>query len=191
MAPNARTRAAASRFVLLLRGVNVGRGPRVPMADLRTLLESLGHRHVSTLLNSGNAMFSAEDGDAAAHAPAIAAALKERLGVDTPVVVVSAATFAAIVVGNPIVPPASDHARFLVAFAMEAAALTALERLRPLLQPGERLAVTPQAAYLHCTAGLLESRAGAALLGPAGRGVTTRNWNTVLKLAARLAEGAS
>ena len=40
------------------------------------------------------------------------------------------------------------------------------------------------AAYLHCPAGILESRAGEALLGKLGRAATTRNWATVLKLHA-------
>lgn len=46
-------------FVALLRGVNVGKAKRVPMAELRALLAGLGHTGVATLLNSGNAVFSA------------------------------------------------------------------------------------------------------------------------------------
>lgn len=40
------------------------------------------------------------------------------------------------------------------------------------------------AAYLHCPGGLLESQVGKALPGRAGKAVTSRNWATVLKLAA-------
>jgi len=47
-----------ARQVALLRGINVGRAKRVAMADLRTLVESLGYREVSTLLNSGNVVFT-------------------------------------------------------------------------------------------------------------------------------------
>jgi uncharacterized protein (DUF1697 family) len=179
--------APPSRFVLLLRGVNVGSGHKVPMAELRALLASLGHGDVSTLLNSGNAVFTASTGDAAMHARAIAATVQARFGVTTPAVVKSAAEFAAIVDGNPFPPPATAHAHFLVAFAMDPAALEALEGLQAQLQPGERLAVTPRAAYLHCPGGVLESRVGAAMLGPTGRRLTTRNWGTVLKISARLA----
>jgi uncharacterized protein (DUF1697 family) len=42
------------------------------------------------------------------------------------------------------------------------------------------------AAYLHCARGILESEVGSALLGKAGRAVTTRNWATTLKLEALL-----
>lgn len=45
------------RFVVLLRGINVGTSKRIEMKRLRTLLESLGYSNVSTYLNSGNALF--------------------------------------------------------------------------------------------------------------------------------------
>src|SRR5438045_8898034 len=48
-----------STQVALLRGINVGRGKRIAMADLRALCERLGHRDVRTLLNSGNIVFTA------------------------------------------------------------------------------------------------------------------------------------
>ncbi len=44
-------------YVVLLRGVNVGKAVRVPMKDLKTLLEELGFTDVVTYLNSGNAVF--------------------------------------------------------------------------------------------------------------------------------------
>jgi len=47
------------KFVVLLRGVNVGGAKRVPMAQFRALLSDLGYGGVGTLLNSGNAVFSA------------------------------------------------------------------------------------------------------------------------------------
>ena len=48
----------ATRYVLLLRGINVGRGRRVSMQDLRALLAGLGYTDVATLLQSGNAVFT-------------------------------------------------------------------------------------------------------------------------------------
>ena len=44
-------------YVALLRAVNVG-GTKLPMADLRALLEGLGLTNVRTYLQSGNAVFS-------------------------------------------------------------------------------------------------------------------------------------
>jgi uncharacterized protein (DUF1697 family) len=59
-----------------------------------------------------------------------------------------------------------------------------LAPVQALAGPDERFVVGAHAAYLHCPAGILASRAGEALLGRAGRTVTTRNWATTLKLHA-------
>jgi uncharacterized protein (DUF1697 family) len=176
-----------TRFVVLLRGVNVGKGHRVPMAEFHLLLEALGHRAVKTLLNSGNAVFTPSGGAVTARLHQdIAAAVQTRCGVTTPVIVKSTAQWAAIVRANPMVPPLAEHSRFLVALAQEAATLEALAALQPLVSATEQFTVTADAAYLHCPAGLLQSKVGAALVGRLGKGVTTRNWATVLKLEALL-----
>ncbi|MFY9510497.1 MAG: DUF1697 domain-containing protein [Rubrivivax sp.] len=172
------------RFVVLLRGVNVGKGNRVPMAEFKTLLEDLGHTEVTTLLNSGNAVFSSAGRSTTRHAAAIAAALQHRLGVITPAVVKSAAELRTIIDANPMPPPEADQSRFLVAFAADAATLQALLPLQSLAEAPERFVVTDVAAFLHCPQGLLQSRVGEALLGKVGKTVTTRNWATVLKLHA-------
>ena len=174
------------RFVVLLRGVNVGKGPRVPMAGLRELLTALGHGEVQTLLNSGNAVFSSRAREPARLAEAIAQAVEQAFGVTTPVIVKSAAQFDTIVRESPIAPPESAHSHCLVAFSMAPEALQALAVLQPLVQPGERWVITDHAAYLHCPGGLLQSRIGEALLGRAGRALTTRNWATTRKLHALL-----
>lgn len=178
------------RFVVLLRGVNVGKGNRVPMADFQQALEQLGYAAVRTILNSGNAVFTATGRSPRKHADAIAALVRDRYGVVTPVVVKSATEFATIVDGNPIVPPETEHSRFLVVFAMDPARLVAIDSLQPLVRPGERLVVKDEAAYLHCAGGLLESKVGEAVLGKAGRGVTTRNWGTVLKIESLLGQSS-
>jgi uncharacterized protein (DUF1697 family) len=177
-------------FIALLRGVNVGKAKRVPMAELRALLGELGYTGVATLLNSGNALFGAARGAPAAHAKRIAAAIAERLGVEVPVIVVPAPTLHAIVAENALAPGADDPSRLMVAFVQDPASLAEVAGIAPLVVSPERFLVGAHAAYLHCASGILESKAGAALLGKAGRAATTRNWATVLKLQA-MAKGAA
>jgi uncharacterized protein (DUF1697 family) len=107
-------------FVALLRGANVGKGKRVPMGELRALLCALGYTGVSTLLNSGNAVFRAPRGTPAKHSLDIAAAICTQLKVDVPVIVKSAGELAAIIAENPIKPGANEHPRLLVAFVQTA-----------------------------------------------------------------------
>ena len=49
-----------TRYVALLRGINVGGNKRIAMADLRALCEGLGFEHVRTLLQSGNVVLDCE-----------------------------------------------------------------------------------------------------------------------------------
>jgi uncharacterized protein (DUF1697 family) len=170
------------RFVALLRGVNVGPNKRVPMADLRALLAGLGHTGVRTLLNSGNAIFDSAGRSTAAHAARIRAAISDTLRIDVPVVVKSARDLAAIEAANRLAELAPDPTRLFVAFAPDAAALQGLRKLEPLLLPSERVLFGDHALYLWCPDGILQSRAGEALLGKVGQAVTTRNWATVKKI---------
>lgn len=175
-------------FVALLRGVNVGKAKRVPMAELRALLCGLGYTGVATLLNSGNAVFRAPRGTPAKHSANIAAAISTQLKVEVPVIVKSASELAAIISENPIKAAASEHPRFLVAFIQDSKAMPSLAAIGSLVVPPEQFAVGKSAAYLLCAAGILESKAAGALLGKAGRLATTRNWATVLKLQALASE---
>ncbi len=175
-------------FVALLRGINVGKAKRVPMAELRFLLGELGYADVQTLLNSGNAVFHSPRSSTKAHARAIAHAIFDRLGFEVPVVVKSATQLAAIIKANPLRDSVVDPSRLLVVYTQEADALAALSSIEPLIVPPESFTIGAEAAYLHCAAGILESAAGAALLGKLGKSATTRNWATTLKLQA-LIEG--
>lgn len=48
------------RYIVLLRGVNVGGKARIPMAELRDCLEELGFVDVSTYIASGNVLLSSD-----------------------------------------------------------------------------------------------------------------------------------
>ena len=172
------------RFVALLRGVNVGGAKRVPMAEFRALLSGLGYTAVSTLLNSGNAVFSAARGAPAGHATKIDAAISARLKLEVPVIVRSARELSLVVAENPIRAEESDHSRFLVTFIQDTKALNDWASIGPLVRAPEQFAVGKTAAYLLCANGILESKAWALLLRKAGGSTTTRNWATVLKLVA-------
>jgi uncharacterized protein (DUF1697 family) len=70
--------------VAFLRGINVGGRNIVPMADLRSTLASAGLGDVRTYIQSGNVVFRSADTDPAT---TIATAVRDRFGVESPVVV--------------------------------------------------------------------------------------------------------
>ena len=97
-------------YVALLRAVNVG-GAKVPMADLRALLEGLGLTHVRTYLQSGNAVFDAGDGSepAAVLATAIEVRIERDLGPRVGVLVLPGETMADIAAANPFLAESDDE----------------------------------------------------------------------------------
>lgn len=178
-----------STYIALLRGINVGKAKRIAMADLRTLLADLGYTDVVTLLNSGNVVFKAGKGLPKKLAADISAAIATRLGIEVPVIVLSAKDLASIAEENPFADTAGDPSRLLVAFVADASVLAVMSAITPHVMAPEQFHIGSQAAYLHCASGILESKAAEALLGKAGKAATTRNWATVQKLQALVEKG--
>jgi uncharacterized protein (DUF1697 family) len=176
------------RCVALFRGINVGKAKRVAMADLRVLLGKLGYADVATLLNSGNAVFTAKSGTTAQHAGQIREAVAKTLGVDARVIVKSSKELSAIFAGNPFAGIATDPSRLLVAFVQDDAGLAAVKKLMAEDWGNERLYVGKHAAYLWCADGILESRALVKLLSGLEDLGTTRNWATLGKIHTLMTE---
>lgn len=77
-----------TRYIALLRGVNISGKNKVPMAELRSCFADLGYADVSTHLNSGNVIFSAAEDGETALADSIRTVIRGRLGLDVPVFVI-------------------------------------------------------------------------------------------------------
>jgi len=177
------------RRVALLRGVNVGKAKRVPMAKLRELVEDLGYRDVRTLLNSGSVVFRVPGRGAGDAAMRIEKAIEARLGVSTRVTVLTGKDVATAVRDNPLASVAGDPARLLVLAFHDP---EAMERLEPLLEQRwapEVLALGPRVAYLWCADGIVKSRLWTAANRCLGDVATARNMTTMMKLLA-LVEGS-
>ena len=176
------------RYVALFRGINVGKAKRIAMADLRALLEKLGFTDIQTLLNSGNAVFSGAAEPPDKLAARLRATVAKKLGVDALVIIKSGKDVAGIMAGNAIEKLATDHSRLLVAMTNDAKALAALRSIAKLAWGAEKVHVGKHAAYVWCANGILESKAAVALLKNLSETGTTRNWATLAKIHALMAE---
>ena len=175
------------RCVALLRGINVGKAKRVAMRDLRDLVGQLGFRDVTTLLNSGNVVFTApRAGQARAAAARIEQAVTQQLGIRSRVTVLSAADIATIVAENTLGHVADNPSRLLVTVLSHPGDRVKLEPLSKRSWAPSVLAVGSRAAYAWCPDGVLASELTEAMGRILGDGATTRNWGTVTKLHALL-----
>jgi len=171
-------------FVLLLRGINVGRNKRLAMADLRDLLTDLGYDDVRTHLNSGNAVFVGPAGKPAAVAATIQAAISDRLGMSVPSLVLTAAELAAVVRGNPFPERVTDGAKLMAHLLFATPTAAARKAFDPVTLDPDNIRVGERVVYQWCAGGLLDAPAvGPAVIKHWGTDVTARNWNTMATLA--------
>lgn len=174
------------RYVALFRGINVGPHKRIAMADLRALLGRLGYADVATLLNSGNAVFTANAEPAATHAARIREAVRTKLGVDALVIVKSDKEIAGAIAGNALVKIVTNQSKLLVALTGDSKGLSKVKAVAREQWGAEKVHVGKHAAYIWCANGILESKAAVALLKNLADTGTTRNWGTLNKIHALL-----
>ncbi|TQM02242.1 DUF1697 domain-containing protein [Pseudonocardia kunmingensis] len=176
-----------ARYVVLLRGINVGRAKRVAMADLRDLLTGMGYGAVRTHLNSGNVVLTGDDSgdaDTCVHAARIEAAIRDRLGVDVRCAVLTADELRAIVDGHPFADVADNGSRMMAYVYVSPVDPALVAGHPPVPQDPERARVGDRAVYQWCPDGLM----AAPDIGPYVKehlrtDVTARNWNTITTLA--------
>jgi uncharacterized protein (DUF1697 family) len=174
----------AGRQVALIRGINVGHAKRVAMADLRAMFERLGYSDVSTLLNSGNVVFTTPRAAPGTAVARIEEALATQLAVPAKVIVLTAAEVAAAVADNPLVGLAADPSRLMVTVLGKPADRKRLEPLARQKWAPEALALGSRVAYMWCPEGILVSPLAKAVGRVLGDDTTARNWATMLKLHA-------
>ena len=104
---------AMTRFIALLRGVNVG-GRTIKSAELAEVFRGLGYDAVKPVLASGNVVFEAQ-GEASALRSDIEHALTETFGYDAKVHVLDTDALAAIVDAYPFAQRDGWH-RYVVFF---------------------------------------------------------------------------
>jgi len=174
------------RWVALLRAVNLGRDNKVPMAELRLLLEEAGYGNVRTYIASGNVLLDGPRG-AAALAAALERVVVDAFGVTTTVMLRKPRELAAAVEAHPF---GADTSETHVAFLAKRPAKAAAARLEA-VDPGADLAVLSGAeVYLRLPRGVHGSPLSIARIEKLlGVPATLRNWRTVVALA-ELAAGA-
>ena len=168
-------------WVALVRGVNVGGGNRLPMAELRASIESLGYDDVTTYIQSGNVVFCTDEAE---HdiVDRIRAVVADRHGLSVPVVVRAGDELAGLADRHPFAADGIDPKLLHVAF---------LDR-RPDVAGGpdpdrwlpDRWAVAGRELFLAYPGGSARSKMTIDQFErPWGVTATARNLNTIVKLA--------
>jgi len=168
-----------TRFVALLRGVNVG-GVNVKMADLSEVVRGLGYDDVKTVLASGNVLFTTTDSSATAK-ETLETALRARFGYEAWVHVLTQAAIGDIVDAYPFPRSAEKHAYVVFILKPEVRDELLAVELDPAV---EQAKAGDGVVYWSVPKGsTLDSAMGKAQgSGRHKQWLTTRNLNTLEKL---------
>jgi uncharacterized protein (DUF1697 family) len=173
-------------YVAFLRGINVGGNSVIKMADLKAAFARMGFRDVRTVLASGNVIFAAIAKDSKMLAKEIEAGMKKTFGKDFGVVVRSLDYLKKLQSLEPFKEiRATPSAKFYVTFLAEGAVQPAITI--PYSTPQKELRILrATASEVFCVVDLAKGmgtpEAMAFLEKEFGSRLTTRNWNTVLKV---------
>ena len=172
-------------WVALLRGVNVGGGNRLPMADLRASFESLGYADVATYIQSGNVVFRTDESEDTI-VRRLRGVLDDRHGLAVPVVVRSGDELEGIVERHPFAGDRIEPKLLHVAFLDRAPDHTDVPEADRWLP--DRWALDGRELYLAYPGGSARSKMTIEQFErPWGVSATARNLNTVAKLAEMVA----
>jgi uncharacterized protein (DUF1697 family) len=172
-------------YAALLRGINVGGNRKVPMADLRTLMEDLGHGGVRSYLQSGQAVFTADHGDEDSLAAELTEAIEKRFGFTVDVIVRDHAYLKAIADNCPFPAAELEGKQLHVTYFSAPVDADRFAEIDQSAYLPEEFRLGDRALYLYAPNGLGRSKLAEQLSRPRlNKGViaTSRNWNTVVKL---------
>jgi uncharacterized protein (DUF1697 family) len=169
-------------WIVLLRGINVGGANRLAMADLRELMNRLGHTGVSTYIQSGNVVVTSTRSDRAALAAEICDGIQASFEMAVSAVLRTPDELRAALAANPF-PTEPDGTKVLITFLSGPPSSDDVARLEPERFVPDRFELLGSELYGHYPNGAGRSKMTLDYFEKRlkVRG-TARNLNTVAKL---------
>jgi uncharacterized protein (DUF1697 family) len=189
--PNFQMRTPPTNSCLaLIRGVNVG-GKVLSMERLRETLTAAGFANVSTYIQSGNIIFRVARGTPEKSSKKIEELIRNKFDLDVSVIVRTSAELQRIIAANPFISETGiDESRLHVTFLARSPARVAIQALAAIPAGADRFHHAGTEIYLHCPNGYGKTKLSNNVIERVlAVRATTRNWNTVRKLAEMLREG--
>ena len=174
-----------SQYIVLLRGINVGTGRKVPMADLRKLCESLGLQQVQTYIQSGNLVFELPSPEPIPELEArLQKAFSEAFGFEIPVLIRTSEEWTNSIAQNPYLKEENvDIERLHLTCLKELPSPELLEKIKTFQYLPDRYEIIGRDVFIFCAAGYGTSKlVNSFFESKLKTSGTTRNWKTVMQL---------
>jgi uncharacterized protein (DUF1697 family) len=166
------------RYIVLLRGINVSGKNKLPMAELRAILSSLGYQNIQTYIQSGNIVLDTKETKSKV-CKKIKEAILLKYNYDVPVLARTISDWKRIIENNPY-KNREDQKKMYFTFLKGAAKETSIEVNKA---PGDEFAIIDDVVYLYCEGGYGNTKLSNNLFeNKLKTKATTRNFNTTMKL---------
>jgi uncharacterized protein (DUF1697 family) len=178
-----------SRYVVLLRGINVGGNKGIKMGDLRDALKAAGVDDPRTLLQSGNVVVES-NADTQALVDIVETTIGSTFGFHSTVIVRTAAEIEELLANHPFGDEQLEDGRFAhVGFCRDQPDRDGFEALQEGHAGSEEMKLIGRELFVYYPDGSGRSKLTNSVIEKhLGTPTTSRNWNTVEKLAAILDE---
>lgn len=177
-------------WIALFRGINVGGKNILPMAELRSDLESLKLKNVRTYIQSGNVVFESTAKTGASLGKKIGGHVEKRYGFRPRILLLDREALQKAIDSNPFPKGKSDPKTLSFFFLAEPAANPDLKRVENAKTSTEKYKLTDGVFYLHAPDGFGRSKLAASVEKYLGVVTTARNYRTVDKLWSMVAESS-
>ena len=176
-------------WIGLFRGINVGGNNILPMAKLKSDLESLKLRNVRTYIQSGNVVFDASAKTASSLTKKIVRRIEEHHGFRPHLLILNREDLLTAIESNPF--PEAHPSTLHFFFLAEPAADSDTKALENAKSPTENYKLTSHVFYLHASDGIGRSKLAANVEKYLGVVTTARNYRTVEKLLSMVTQADS
>ncbi len=179
-----------NRYIILLRGVNVG-GVSLKMEDFRAALAYIGFKDIKTYIQSGNAVADSADSTLRKMESEIEFELAAKIGRKVAAIVSPLEEFSAIAAGHPLADRGPADRLYLTLLSQVPSRGDA-ENLLDTMNGVDEHAIEGRAVYSYYGDGYGSSRRDNTFIEKMLKvTATTRNWNSVQALAALAAGKAA
>ena len=173
-----------TKYLALLRGINVSGHNMIKMDALKKMLENMGFQNVETYIQSGNVFLESEEENAASIGFKIKQEIAKVFGYDVPVIMVSKSDLELCFKNNSFLKEkACDSKKLYVAFISKELTPSAINELKISNFKPDQAAIDTTRIYIKYAIGAGKTNLDQKYIEKKLNVVATiRNWNTVTKL---------
>lgn len=183
-----------TKYIAILRGINVGGKRKILMADLKELFSKLGFSYIETYIQSGNVIFNMKTKeDNLILANKIEQSILKNFKFEVPVIVRSVDEFKDVISKNIFAKEKeTDIERLHLTFLKEVPETEKSEKIKSYNYYPDNFKIIGKNVFVYCSGKYSDSKLTNSFFeNKLQVSATTRNWKTVLKLSELSKQGGN